>query len=405
MALTLRFLEPLRQENRLLPLLVMIACIMMGSGLVAPILSLYAQTFGVAGTLVGTLVTIFGIGRLLANLPSGYLSQRIGRRPLLAGGPLIVAAASVGAALAGDFTSLLGWRFFQGVGSGVYITASMAALADVSPPHRRAGNMALYQSSLQIGASIGPAAGGYMADLYGYAAPFWLYMGVSLLAALTALFSFEDTLNKTEARKPLPSSVSRKGMMTPPFLAVCILSCVVFFTRTATLFQLIPMLGHETFGLDVGAIGVAITLSAFMNFVMLPASAPLIDRFGARANVIWSTVATAVALAMLYLSTSQVGFWLAVVLLGSSSGISYPAISSFTIACLPRERYGPGMGMQRTFGDFGFVFGPVVVGALSDLTGGEHFAGVVLNIVLLGLAALVYAIGSRSMRRTPADLR
>ena len=93
----LRFLEPLRQEKRLAPLLVMIACIMMGSGLVAPILSLYAQTFGVAGALVGTLITVFGIGRLLANLPSGYLSQRYGRRPLLVGGPLIVAAASVGA--------------------------------------------------------------------------------------------------------------------------------------------------------------------------------------------------------------------------------------------------------------------------------------------------------------------
>ena len=64
----LRFLEPLRQEKRLAPLLVMIACIMMGSGLVAPILSLYAQTFGVAGALVGTLITVFGIGRLLANL-------------------------------------------------------------------------------------------------------------------------------------------------------------------------------------------------------------------------------------------------------------------------------------------------------------------------------------------------
>ena len=82
MALTLRFLDPIQQDKRLVPLLVMIACIMMGSGLVAPILSLYAQTFGVASTLVGTLVTIFGIGRLVANLPAGYLSQRIGRRPL-----------------------------------------------------------------------------------------------------------------------------------------------------------------------------------------------------------------------------------------------------------------------------------------------------------------------------------
>jgi multidrug resistance protein len=398
----MRFLEPLAQEKRLAPLLVMIACIMMGSGLVAPILSLYAQTFGVAGTLVGTLVTMFGIGRLVANLPSGYLSQRYGRRPLLMGGPLIVAAASVGAALAVDFTSLLVWRFLQGVGSGVYLTASLAAMADISPPNRRAMNMALYQSSLQLGASFGPAVGGFAAHYFGFASVFWFYAGVALLASVTAVHSFEDTLDKTQARQPLPSAISRRGLMTAPFTAVCLLSCVVFFTRTATLFQLVPFLGAESFGLDVGTIGVAITVFAFMNFAMLPITTPLIEKFGARANVLWSTLATAVGLAVLYLSSAQIGFWLAVVMLGAATGVNYPAISTFTIAALPRERFGPGMGMQRTFGDVGFVIGPVIVGALSDFTGGGHGAGVALNIVLLGAAALAFAIGSRGMR---AELR
>ena len=394
----MRFLSPLRQEKRLGPLLVMIACIMMGSGLVAPILSLYAQTFGVANALVGTLVTMFGIGRLLANLPSGHLSQRYGRRPLLIVGPLIVAASSIGAALAGDFTSLLVWRFLQGVGSGVYLTASLAAMADISPPHRRATNMALYQSSLQMGASFGPAVGGFAANYFGFASVFWFYAGVALLASVAAVYAFEDTLNKAEARKPLPSAVSRRGLMTAPFSGVCILSCVVFFTRTATLFQLIPFLGAESFGLDLGTIGLALTLCAFMNFAMLPITTPLIEKFGARVNVIWSTLGTAVALATFYLSTSQIGFWVAVLLLGAATGVNYPAISTFTIAALPRELYGPGMGMQRTFGDVGFVFGPVMVGALSDFTGGAHWAGVGLNIALLGLAALAFAIASRDMR-------
>ena len=394
----MRFLEPLRQEKRLAPLLVMIACIMMGSGLVAPILSLYAQTFGVAAALVGTLVTMFGVGRLVANLPSGYLSQRYGRRPLLMGGPLIVAAASVGAALADSFTALLVWRLLQGLGSGVYLTASMAAMADISPPNRRAMNMALYQSSLQLGASFGPAVGGFAAHYFGFASVFWFYAGVALLASVTAVHSFEDTLNKAEARQPLPSSVSRRGLMTTPFTGVCILSCIVFFTRTATLFQLIPFLGAENFGLDLGTIGLALTLCAFMNFAMLPITTPLIENFGARANVLWSTLATALALATFYLSTSQVGFWLAVLMLGAATGVNYPAISTFTISALPRERYGPGMGMQRTFGDVGFVFGPVIVGALSDLTGGAHWAGVVVNIALLVAASLVFAISSRGMR-------
>ena len=392
------FIEPLRQERRLLPLLIMICFIMSGSGIVAPILSVYAQTFGVASTLVGTLVTMFGVGRLVANYPAGVLSQRIGRRPLLIAGPLVVVAASIGAALATDFTALVVWRFFQGLGSGVYITASMAAMADISPPSRRAGNMALYQMALQTGSTIGPGVGGYVAQWWGFAAPFWVYMAVGLVAAATAIFAFDETLNRDEARKPLPSSVRRTGMMSEAFTVVCILTLSVFFTRVVTLFQLIPFIGVETFGLDVGSIGLALTVCAFTNFIGLPMTTPLIDKFGARAVVIGSTIASAVSIAMLWLDSSVLWFWLAVAVMGIAMGVSYPAISSYVIACLPRERYGPGMGMQRSFGDVGFVFGPVIAGALDDVAGPGHSAVILMNVGLLAVCTLLFAMGSRGLR-------
>ena len=146
--LSFNFFQPFRRDKRLAPLLMMIALIMSGNGVVSPILSLYAQTFGVASTLVGMLVTIFGIGRLIANLPAGILSQRIGRRPLLFIGPLVVAGSSAFAAMTHDFSMLLVWRLVQGVGSGIYMTASLASIADISPPQFRASNMALYQAAL-----------------------------------------------------------------------------------------------------------------------------------------------------------------------------------------------------------------------------------------------------------------
>lgn len=398
MAFSTKLLEPLRRERRLLPLLVMICFIMSGSGIVSPILSIYAQTFGVAATLVGTLVTMFGVGRLVANFPAGSLSQRVGRRPLLIAGPLVVAAASLGAALATDFVWLVVWRFFQGLGSGVYITASMAAMADISPPNRRATNMALYQMSLQIGATIGPGLGGYVAHWLGYAAPFWVYMVVGLIAAATAIFAFEETLNAAEARKPLPSSIRRAGMMTEAFTVVCILTLTIFFTRVVTLFQLVPLLGAETFGLDVGAIGLALTLCAAANLIGLPMTAPLIDRFGARAVVVGSSIASAICIGMLWLDSTVIWFWISVAVMGIAMGVSYPALSSYVIACLPRERYGPGMGMQRSFGDVGFVFGPVIAGALDDFAGPGHSAVIVMCVALLLAGTALFALGSRGVR-------
>ncbi len=395
--LNFNFFQPLRRDKRLAPLLMMIALIMSGNGVVSPILSLYAQTFGVASTLVGMLVTIFGIGRLIANLPAGILSQRFGRRPMLFIGPLIVAGSSAFAAMTHDFTMLLVWRLVQGVGSGIYMTASLASIADISPPQHRASNMALYQAALQLGATIGPAAGGFLAQWFGYAAPFWAYMVVGILASLTAVSSFEDTLNKTEASKPLPSSVSKRGMMTPSFTAVCILTCVIFFTRVVSLYQLVPQLATETLHLDVGVVGAALTFCALTNFLVLPASAPLIDRFGARAVVGGASAFTVAGLFLLWIAQSQTMFWVSIFVLGIGGGVSYPAISSFTISCLSRERYGAGMGMQRTFGDVGFVFGPVIAGALDDMTG-THTADIMLNMGLLTLATIVFLVASAGWR-------
>ncbi len=398
MALTFKFFEPLRRDRRLAPLLVMIALIMSGNGVVSPILALYAQTFNVASTLVGMLVTIFGVGRLVSNLPAGILSQRIGRRPMLFAGPLIVAGASALAALSNDFYSLLLWRFVQGVGSGIYMTASLAAIADISAPAHRAGNMALYQSSLLLGASIGPAVGGALAEWFGYAAPFWGLMVVGLLASLTAASSFEDAIDKGAARKPLPSSVARRGLMTVSFTAVCVLTTALFFTRVVTMYQLVPQLAAESLHLGVGSIGAAIAFSSVMNFAALPLVPPLIDRLGARAVIGGASVLTVVSLLILWIATTPAMFWFGILILGLGGGVSYPAIGAFTIGCLPRERFGAGMGVQRTFGDVGFVFGPVIAGALDDFTG-AHTADILANMGLLAAATIFFLVASVGWRQ------
>ena len=380
-------------DRQMTSLLLMVAFVMTGSGVVAPILSLYAQSFGVPNTIVGLLVTIFGIGRLVANLPAGMLSQRIGRKPLLIGGPALVAVASAAAAITDNFAWLVFWRGLQGFGSGIYVTASMAALADISSPTNRAANIALYQSFFMFGATIGPAIGGYAAGFFGYAAPFWLYAAMTALAGVLAL-SFRDTLGKEVREKQKLEASDRRRIMTAPFTAICIVSLMTFFTRTTAIFQLMPFIGHDTFHLGIDAVGVALTVNAVVILAVTPLSVPLINRIGARAMVFWSTIGMAATIWGLYAATSLAGFWIAVVLFGIVSGASYPATGNYTIAALDRRHYGPGSGLQRTFGDVGYAVGPVLTGAISDVTGGGLFAGVALNVALLIAVSVFFLVGS-----------
>jgi len=395
--------ESFKQERQIWPLLIMICCTMMGSGMVVPVLSLYAASFGVTSTLVGMLVTIFGIGRLLANFPSGWLSQQTGRRPLLVTGPLIIAVGSIGAALTNDFIQLCFWRFVQGVGSGMYLTVSLAALADLSTPTTRARLVGLYQLALQMGATLGTVFGGYAAKFFGLTAPFWALLLISLVTAVLAIFSFRDT--KAAPARTLSGALGsdKRGMFSAPFMAISFVSGVSFFTRTACMFQLIPLIAHDSFGLDVARIGVGIGIIAITMMTMMPFSQLLIQKAGARMAVGYSMTGMAVALLAVIAGPQQYWFWLSMVLYGVFGGLNGPAIGAYSIAILPRRQYGSGMGLQRTLSDIGFVAGPVVVGLIDDFSGIGHAGGIISNAALLVVATLIFLFVSSRRSAAAAE--
>src|SRR3989337_972324 len=98
-----RVVRPLAENQTLLILCVTTVVVMMGWGIMSPVLPLYAQSFGVGTAMVGLTITAVGGARLLVNLPAGVISERYGRRVLLFGGPAVTVVASVAGGLAPTF--------------------------------------------------------------------------------------------------------------------------------------------------------------------------------------------------------------------------------------------------------------------------------------------------------------
>lgn len=67
----------------------------LGAGIVLPVIPALAQSFDVSFGLASGVVTAFVIGNLAATLPSGWLIDHFGRRPVIIGGPLLTAATSL----------------------------------------------------------------------------------------------------------------------------------------------------------------------------------------------------------------------------------------------------------------------------------------------------------------------
>ncbi len=384
------------------PMLVIVLFVMCGMGMVIPVLSLYAQSFGVGPALIGLVITVFGVARLFVNLPAGILADRYGRRALLWGGPLVLGGASVAAALAEDFAALLLWRFVQGVGSGLYMTGAMVAIADLGDSRSRGRRMGAYQTALLTGASIGPALGGQLAERWGYTAPFWGFAAVSGLAALFAFLAIPETRRPADADTRPPERGGVGDLLRQRgYAPVLLVTFGVFFTRTAAQWQLIPLVAAHRFGMAPDAIGLALTLSAGVTLVTTPLAGWLADRLPRRGLIVASAASVAVALGLIAACPTVPLFWAALVVLGLALGLGGPASSAFAAGCAPAGRLGPTLGLLRTAGDVGFVAGPLVAGfavAVSGTAfGGGEAAGLFVNAALMAIAAAAFAAGTHSL--------
>src|SRR2546428_1119407 len=94
-----------------------------GQGMLVPILPLYALTFSDSFSLASLVVSAAGIGTVLADVPSGVLLDRIGRRRSMMIGTISIAICTVGLALATTYWQLIAFRLIAGAGTAMWNTS------------------------------------------------------------------------------------------------------------------------------------------------------------------------------------------------------------------------------------------------------------------------------------------
>lgn len=373
------FVALLRANPAALAVCIATALSMLGQGVMSPVLPLFAKEFGVSAAVVGATVGIFGVGRLLANIPGGFLSQKFGRRLVMGSG---LALAAVGSAMMGFSYSvgeLIAWRFIAGIGGAFFTTGSFAYLADISTPENRGKFMSLQQGSLLIGVDIGPILGGLIADHIGFRWAFYLSgisMGVAALWTLSRLPDYKPAAESarpkvSETAKPKRSNdlhVAIKLLTNPTFLMVNIFTMIVFFTRTGTLQSIVPLKAEGDLSMSASQLGLLFSVSMAVNMMFVLPVGSLTDRIGRKAILLPGILLSVLSLLMFAMGSSVWMFFLAAIVYGMGVGIVGPAPAAYVGDLAPAGKTGITMGIYRSFGDLGFVFGPVLLGFIADRT-------------------------------------
>ncbi|MCH7811325.1 MAG: MFS transporter [Chloroflexi bacterium] len=401
--LRLQVIEPLRDNSALLGVCVATGLIMLGQGVISPVLPLYAKDFGVSATLVGATISVFGLARMLLNLPAGFLSDRYGRRLLLVGGPVIVAFGSFLSASAVDIWQLLAFRFVAGAGSAMFMTGAIILVTDISTPQNRARMLGLFQGSLLLGVSIGPALGGLTAELFNLRAPFIVVGALAAACSVWAWRALPETNPAAFARENGTAGgivVQRAGvpfralLTNTSFALVSLFTFSIFFTRTGSRQTVLALFGEESLGLSPGSLGAIFAMMAVLNLAMIGPSGAWADRFGRKRVIVPSAIVSASALILFALTSSLLFFLAAAVMLGIGTGLAGPAPAAYAADVIPEGARGVGMGLYRTYSDIGFVLGPLLLGWIVDATDGFGWA-LAFNAALVAGSALLFALFAR----------
>lgn len=376
---------------------VLVAVNQFGFGAMVPALPLYAQSFGVSASAIGVAIAVYGLARFFIAIPSGQLSDTLGRRPTLAIGGLVSAFGNLWCAWATSYPEFIVARFVAGAGAGLILTAGQVVLADISTPERRGRTIAIYQGTFLFSVGIAPFPGGLLAEHFGLAAPFAASGLASLVATVVAWFGVTETRDLSRGTSA-SASVAKLGFVAQirmlagriGFLLASLIAFMNAVVRTGGLFAVIPIWAAVTLGLSVSAIGFALMLGSICGLLAAYPAGSLSDRFGRKAVIVPATVMTGISMALYCFAPNYAWFTAASIVWGVASSVGGSAPAAYAADTAPPGMNAAAMSTFRMMGDAGYVIGPLLLGFVTDVYG--PVTALLWPAALLVLVGIVFAV-------------
>ena len=189
-----------RQEHQAVIITsLIIALRLLGIFLILPIFSTYAIKYpGATLTLTGIAFGIYALAQSFLQIPFGWASDRLGRKPILLIGLFLLAVGSIICGIADNINHLILARFLQG--SGAVSAVAMAALGDLTRPQVRAQAFTISGIAIGIAFIFGLLGGPFLAAHFGFSSLFYMLAGLSLLAMLLTGFFFPEIKTENPTR-------------------------------------------------------------------------------------------------------------------------------------------------------------------------------------------------------------
>ncbi|PZF59638.1 MFS transporter [Curtobacterium sp. MCSS17_008] len=330
---------------------------------VASVLGAETDDIGLSLVTLGAVLALYDVAEVVLKPLFGALSDRIGAKPVIVGGLVGFAVASVLAIVHPSVLVLAFARLGQGAAASAFSPASSAAVARLAGRERLGRYFGRYGAWKSLGYVLGPVLGILLVEGINLRA---LYVALAVLAVVAALWV-------ALAMPPLPVQPRRRTTLAdlvrqttdPTFLV----PTALLATTTGVLGVAVGFLPLLAVRLDLPAVvgAVAIAVIALVSTVVQPSAGRLRDqgRLDTRAGSTGGLVLAAAGLGLLAAAPGPVTLFVAAVAVGSMLGTVTPLAFAHLAASTPDDRMGRTMGNAELGREVGDAGGPLLVGAVA----------------------------------------
>ena len=276
-------------------------------------------------------------------------------------------------------------RILIGVAGGAFWAAAGAITADLAPPELLTHAIGRYNLSWILGFVIGPLAGGWIADSYGYAT-LWAMLTIFMLAGLAVNAVMAKRIRLDSSSDVIKFDFSAVGSLKWAYITM-----IPYALGLGIYFYILPGYMAER-GLSATIIGLLLALNSAVKGIGFFYSERVVA-LGVKRGMLAGSVTLALSLIGVAYASSALDFLLPMLLFGIGNGVIEPIIASYIARGSPHGSLGATMSFYECiYGAFTCV-SPILAGYVSQTY------PVASTYVGLGLVTLLIIPASARLRK------
>ncbi len=342
-----------------------------GFAMVIPFLSIYFhRELGISMSVIGA---FFGLGAVLRAAPqpfAGWLSDRLGRVPVM-GWSLVLRAATfvaVGVAIMhhAGFIAIAAIVSVNYLAGAVLHPATNAMVADLVEKKQRLSAFALLRIAGNLGWAIGPGLGGFVAH-HSYSLLSILAGVVSLVSGIYFLLALRDVPRVQPQDRTAFKLADMISLKKDPRLSEHCLVSFLLFLAVAQLVAALSVYSVDSVGISQAQLGALYTINGLMVVLLQYPISALFEKYSLTRQLTIGAIIYALGYGLVGLANGFMFLVMCMFIITTAEMIVSPPTLTLVANLSGPGKYGQYMGLYGFFQTAGWSLGPTVGGALLDL--------------------------------------